>query len=53
MEDLEKYPFKSCPRCYWRVNRHTCQDVMNRADLCQDFRPAKITRVKQGGRGGA
>jgi hypothetical protein len=51
MEDLEKYPFKSCRRCYYKINRPICKDVMG--VVCVDWRPAKVTRAKREPCGGA
>lgn len=48
---LEALPFKSCARCYFKNNRKICKDQMG--VVCVDFRPAKVTRIKQAGRGGA
>lgn len=48
---LEAMPFKSCARCYYKVNRPICKDEMG--VVCVDFRPAKVTRIKSGPRGGA
>ncbi len=51
MNALEAQPFRSCARCYYKVNRPICKDLMGR--VCVDFRPAKVTREKQPARGGA
>jgi hypothetical protein len=37
---LESFEFRSCDRCYWKVNRPTCKDEMGK--VCVDFRPAKM-----------
>ena len=39
--------FRSCTKCYYKVNRPICQSLMGDAATCPEFRPAKLSRKER------